>query len=187
MEDEIQNAFEVVRKGGVILYPTDTVWGIGCDATNSEAVKRIYAIKQREDSKSMLVLIDSAALLDYYVKDFPEIARDLIRISDRPLTIVYLNARNVAPDLIAPDGSLGIRVTQEEFSQKLCQRLRKPLVSTSANISGQATPCNFSEISQEILQAVDYVVNYRREENQEARPSTIYQIGKNGVVKVIRE
>jgi L-threonylcarbamoyladenylate synthase len=187
MEEEIRNAFEAVRKGGIILYPTDTVWGIGCDATNPEAVKRIYTIKQRADSKSMLVLIDSAAFLDYYVEDFPEIAFDLIDLSDKPLTIVYSNARNVALDLIAPDGSLGIRVTKEEFSQKLCRRLRKPLVSTSANISGQAVPGNFSEISQEIIKAVDYVVNYRREEKQKAKPSSIIQLGKGGLVKVIRE
>jgi len=187
MEEEIQNAFEIVRKGGVILYPTDTVWGIGCDATNSEAVKRIYAIKQRPDTKSMLVLMDSAALLDYYVDDLPPIAFDLIEVSDKPLTIIYSKARNVAPNLIASDGSLGIRVTKEAFSQKLCQRLRKPLVSTSANINGQPTPSNFSEISQEIINAVDYVVNYRREEKQKAKPSSIIQLGTGGLIKIIRE
>ncbi|MCL1938795.1 MAG: L-threonylcarbamoyladenylate synthase [Candidatus Azobacteroides sp.] len=187
MEEEIQNALKAVRKGGVILYPTDTVWGIGCDATNAEAVKRIYAIKQRLDSKSMLVLLDSTALLDYYVDDFPEIALDLIDISDKPLTIIYSNARNVADNLIASDGSLGIRVTKEEFSRRLCQGLKKPLVSTSANISGQAAPGNFSEINPEIIGAVDYVVNYRREEKQKAKPSSIIQLGKGGLIKMIRE
>jgi L-threonylcarbamoyladenylate synthase len=180
-------ACEVLWKGGVILYPTDTIWGIGCDATNPEAVKRIYDIKQRSDSKSMLVLVDSTAKLDYYVDELPEIALDLIELSDKPLTIIYSNARNVAPNLIAPDGTLGIRVTKEDFSRQLCQRLKKPLVSTSANISGQAPPANFSEISEEIIRAVDYVVNYRQEETQKARPSGIIQLGKGGLIKIIRK
>ncbi|MDR0865769.1 MAG: threonylcarbamoyl-AMP synthase [Candidatus Symbiothrix sp.] len=187
MEDELKKAYEVLRKGGIILYPTDTIWGIGCDATNPEAVKRIYDIKQRPDSKSMLVLVDSTAKLDYYVDELPEIALDLIELSDKPLTIIYSNARNVAPNLIAPDGTLGIRVTKENFSRQLCQRLKKPLVSTSANSSGQAAPANFSEISGEIIQAVDYVVNYRQEDTQKARPSGIIQLGKGGLVKIIRE
>ena len=186
MEKELKNACEVLRRGGIILYPTDTVWGIGCDATNEEAVCRIYKIKQRSDSKAMLVLTDSTAKLDFYVSELPEIALDLIELSDRPLTIVYDNARNVAPDLIAADGTLGIRVTKEAFSQSLCRQLRKPLVSTSANISGQPAPAVFSEISEEMIRAVDYTVDYRREETAKAQPSSIIRLKKNGQIQIIR-
>ncbi|GHV20788.1 threonylcarbamoyl-AMP synthase [Clostridia bacterium] len=187
MEEEIKKACDILKSGGVILYPTDTIWGIGCDATNPEAVKRIYAIKNRPDTKSMLVLLDSPAKLDYYVDELPCMALDLIDLSDKPLTIIYSGARNVAPDLIAPDGTLGIRITQEAFSKEICRRLKKPLVSTSANSSGQPSPSRFSEISDEIIQAVDYVVDYRREEIQKAIPSSIIQLGKGGLIKIIRE
>ncbi|GHU68355.1 threonylcarbamoyl-AMP synthase [Bacteroidia bacterium] len=186
MEQELKNACDVLLKGGVILYPTDTIWGIGCDATNEAAVRRIYDIKQRADFKSMLVLTDSTAKLDFYVPELPDIALDLIELADKPLTIIYDNARNVAPNLIVADGSLGIRVTQETFSKSLCRRLRKPLVSTSANISGQAAPAIFSEISEEIRQAVDYVVDYRREEITKAKPSSIIRLGKGGQIQIIR-
>jgi len=187
MEEEIKKACEVLRDGGIILYPTDTIWGIGCDATNEKAVQRIYDIKKRSDSKSMLVLLDSSAKLDFYVSELPDIALDLIEVSDKPLTVIYSGAKNVAPNLIAEDGSLGIRITNEAFSRNLCQRFRKPLVSTSANISGQPSPRNFSEINDEIIRSVDYVVNYRRTDNQLAKPSGIIQIGSGGLVKVIRE
>jgi L-threonylcarbamoyladenylate synthase len=187
VEEEIKKAYEIIRKGGVILYPTDTIWGIGCDATQPEAIKRIYEIKKRADSKSMLVLIDTPACLDYYVKELPDIAFDLIEYSDKPLTIIYSGARNVASDLIAPDGTLGIRVTKEEFSRRLCQRLKKPLVSTSANISKQPAPACFSEIKDEIIHSVDYVVNYRREETQKAKPSGIIRLSMGGLIKIIRE
>jgi len=187
MEEEIKKACEIVWKGGIILYPTDTIWGIGCDATNPDAVKKIYDLKKRSDSKSMLVLIDSTAKLDYYVDELPDIALDLIELSEKPLTIIYSGAKNIASNLIAEDGSLGIRVTNEEFSKKLCQRLKKPLVSTSANISGMPAPANFSEISSEIIDAVDYVVNYRQEDTGSAKPSGIIKLGKGGLVKVIRE
>ncbi len=187
MNEEIKKASEILRKGGVILYPTDTIWGIGCDATNEEAVKRVYAIKQRQDSKSMLVLIDSTAKLDFYVEDLPEIALDLIELSDKPLTIIYSGARNLAPNLVAQDGSVGIRVTQEAFSRELCRQFRKPVVSTSANISGQPAPSNFSEINDEIIRSVDYVVDYRRNETAQSRPSSIIQLGTGGLVKIIRE
>jgi L-threonylcarbamoyladenylate synthase len=186
LENDIKQAIEVLRGGGVILYPTDTVWGIGCDATNADAVRRVYEIKQRADTKSMLVLIDSTAKLDYYVSELPDIALDLMDVADKPLTIVYSGARNVAPSLIAPDGTLGIRVTQESFSHALCQRLRKPLVSTSANISGQPAPANFAEISSEIKNAVDFVVKYRQSDMKRASPSGIIQLGAGGLVKIIR-
>ena len=138
-----------MNEGGVILYPTDTIWGIGCDATNEEAVRRVYQIKQRSDSKAMLVLVDSPVKVDFYVQDVPEVAWDLIEVADKPLTIIYSGARNLASNLIAEDGSVGIRVTNEEFSKRLCQQFRKAIVSTSANISGQPSPANYSEITEE--------------------------------------
>lgn len=187
MKDEIKKACEVLQKGGVILYPTDTVWGIGCDATNEEAVRRIYEIKKRADSKAMLVLVDSPVKVDFYVKDVPVVAWDLIEMATRPLTIIYDGARNLAPNLIAEDGSVGIRVTNEEFSRQLCFRFRKAIVSTSANISGEPAAAVFSEISEEILNAVDYVVDYRREETGHPKPSSIIRLGAGGVVKIIRE
>lgn len=174
-------------EGGVILYPTDTVWGIGCDATNEDAVRRVYEIKQRQDSKAMLVLVDSSVKVDFYVRDVPEVAWDLIDLADKPLTIIYSGARNLAANLLAEDGSVGIRVTNEEFSKRLCQQFRKAIVSTSANISGQPSPKNFSEISEEVKSAVDYIVGYRQEEMSNPKPSSIIKLGKGGVIKIIRE
>lgn len=176
-----------MQKGGVILYPTDTVWGIGCDATNEEAVKRVYEIKRRADSKAMLVLVDSPVKVDFYVRNVPPVAWDLIKMTTKPLTIIYDGARNLAPNLLAEDGSVGIRVTSEAFSKELCFRFRKAIVSTSANISGQPAPAVFSEISEEIKNAVDYVVDFRREETGHPKPSSIIKLGEGGVVKVIRE
>ena len=187
MNEEIKKACQVMREGGVILYPTDTIWGIGCDATNEEAVRRVYEIKRRADSKAMLVLVDSAVKVDFYVQDVPEVAWDLIEVSDKPLTIIYSGARNLAPNLLAEDGSVGIRVTGEEFSKRLCQQFRKAIVSTSANVSGQPSPQNFSEISEEIKAAVDYIVDYRREETTQAKPSSIIKLDKGGVIKIIRQ
>ena len=187
IREEIKKACEVLQKGGVILYPTDTVWGIGCDATNEEAVKRVYEIKRRADSKAMLVLVDSDVKVDFYVKDVPEVAWDLIQYATKPLTVIYDNARNLAPNLIGEDGSVGVRVTSEEFSKQLCFRFRKAIVSTSANVSGQPAPASFSEIQDEIKQAVDYIVGYRQDEPAGAKPSSILKLGKGGVIKIIRE
>lgn len=187
MNEEIKKACQVMREGGVILYPTDTIWGIGCDATNEEAVRRVYEIKRRADSKAMLVLVDSAVKVDFYVQDVPEVAWDLIELADKPLTIIYSGARNLAPNLLAEDGSVGIRVTGEEFSKRLCQQFRKAIVSTSANVSGQPSPQNFSEISDEIKAAVDYIVDYRREETTQAKPSSIIKLDKGGIIKIIRQ
>lgn len=187
MNEEIKKACQVMREGGVILYPTDTIWGIGCDATNEEAVRRVYKIKRRADSKAMLVLVDSAVKVDFYVQDVPEVAWDLIELADKPLTIIYSGARNLAPNLLAEDGSVGIRVTSEEFSKRLCQQFRKAIVSTSANVSGQPSPQNFSEISEDIKAAVDYIVDYRREETTQAKPSSIIKLDKGGVIKIIRQ
>ena len=187
IREEIKKACEVLQKGGVILYPTDTVWGIGCDATNEEAVKRVYEIKRRTDSKAMLVLVDSDVKVDFYVKDVPEVAWDLIQYATKPLTVIYDDARNLAPNLIGEDGSVGIRVTNEEFSKQLCFRFRKAIVSTSANISGEPSPASFSEIQDEIKQAVDYIVEYRQDEPAGAKPSSILKLGRGGVIKIIRE
>lgn len=187
MKDDIQKALDVLYNGGLILYPTDTIWGIGCDATNEKAVQRVYELKQRLDSKALIVLIDSSAKLNYYVEDIPEVAWDLIEVTDKPLTIIYDGARNLAPSLIAEDGSLAIRITQEKFSHSLCQRFRKAIVSTSANISGTPAPTNFSDISEEIKNGVDYIVNYRQDEQAKFKASGIIKLGKNGEIKVIRE
>ena len=176
-----------MREGGVILYPTDTIWGIGCDATNEDAVRRVYEIKQRQDSKAMLVLVDSSVKVDFYVRDVPAVAWDLIDLADKPLTIIYSGARNLAANLLAEDGSVGIRVTNEDFSKRLCQQFRKAIVSTSANISGQPSPKNFSEISEEVKSAVDYIVGYRQEEMSNPKPSSIIKLDKGGVIKIIRE
>lgn len=185
--EEIKKLLQILNAGGIILYPTDTIWGIGCDATNADAVKRIYDLKQRSDSKSMLVLLDSDAKLNYYVEDVPDLAYDLIEMAEKPLTIIYDKARNVASNLLAEDGSLGIRITKEDFSKNLCFRFRKALVSTSANISGQPSPANFADISGEIKSGVDYIVNFRQTESRNPKPSSIMRLKANGEIKIIRE
>ncbi len=187
MHDDIKKALEVLKNGGVILYPTDTIWGIGCDATNPEAVKRIYQIKKREDSKSMLVLMENPALLDRYVEEVPEVAWDLIEITTTPLTVIYSGAKNLAKNLIAEDGSIGIRFTKEAFTSQLLQRLRRPLVSTSANISGEKSPAFFDEISDEIKDAVDYIVEFRQDDTTVAQPSSIIKLGPGGQIDILRK
>lgn len=187
MHDDIKKALEVLKSGGVILYPTDTIWGIGCDATNPEAVQRIYEIKQREDSKSMLVLMENPALLDRYVDDVPEVAWDLVEIATTPLTVIYSNAKNLAENLIATDGSIGIRFTKEAFTSQLLKRFRKPLVSTSANVSGEKAPAFFDEISDEIKKQVDYIVEYRQDDTNPAQPSGIIKLGAGGQIDIIRK
>ena len=202
-KEDLQQALQVLRSGGIIVYPTDTVWGIGCDATNVEAVKRIYALKQREDSKSMLVLLDSAAKLNYYV-DVPEAAEMLLGVQNtdrfadgaqtdledeapKPLTLIYPNARHLAQNLIAEDGSIGIRITSEPFSQALCAQLKRPIVSTSANISGHPSARFFHEIEQAILEGADYVCLFRREDETPHQPSTIIKINADNSFKIIRQ
>lgn len=185
MNEAIKKALDVLYNGGIILYPTDTVWGIGCDATNDEAVARIYEIKQREDHKSMLILLDSEAKLDRYVEDVPELAYDLIEMADKPLTIIYDKAKGLSKNISKDNETVGIRITNEHFSRQLIQRFRKPIVSTSANISGQASPACFSEISEEIKDAVDYVVEYRQED-EKASPSSIIKLSSDSKIKIIR-
>jgi L-threonylcarbamoyladenylate synthase len=185
--NDLTKALEVLRTGGVILYPTDTIWGIGCDATNEEAVKQIYKIKQREDSKSMLVLLENPNLLNSYITEVPEVAWQLIEVADKPMTIIYPGAKNLATNLIASDGSIGIRITNEKFTEELIRRFRKPIVSTSANLSGQPAPQNFSEICSEIKSAVDYIVEYRQDDLLKATPSSILKVGVGGQIEIIRK
>lgn len=185
-EEDIREAVDILKKGGLILYPTDTVWGIGCDATNPDAVKRIYQLKKREDAKSMLVLVDSDGMLQRTVADIPEIAWELLDTAVNPMTIIYDHPRGVAPNLIAPDGSLGVRITSERYSSELCRRLRRPIVSTSANISGEKTPKTFAEIADSVREGVDYVAEYRREDNTPHVPSNIIKLSEGGLFTVIR-
>jgi L-threonylcarbamoyladenylate synthase len=186
MNEDLIKCIEVLKKGGIILYPTDTIWGIGCDASNYNAVKRVYEIKKREDSKSMLVLVDKADRIDRYVNDVPDVAWNLVEMALEPLTIIYPDAKNLAENLIAEDGSIGIRVVTDTFCQKLIYQFRKPIVSTSANISGQASPANFIEISSEIIDSVDYVVKWRQKDTKKAKPSAIIKLDKGGLFKIIR-
>ncbi|MDD4225153.1 MAG: L-threonylcarbamoyladenylate synthase [Mariniphaga sp.] len=187
MQNDLKKAVDVLKRGGVILYPTDTIWGIGCDATNPEAIDRIYKIKKREDSKSMLVLLENPAFLERYVNEVPEIAWDLVEISDTPLTVIYPGAKNFPSRLIAEDGSIGIRITKEEFTVKLLQHFRRPVVSTSANISGQKSPSLFSEISEDIKNQVDYIVRYRQDDLSPASPSGIIKLWPGGRIDIIRK
>ena len=185
--DDIREAINVMNRGGVILYPTDTIWGLGCDATNEEAVKKVYDIKRRVDSKALITLVDSDVKIEFYVRDVPEVAWDLIEYAEKPLTIIYDNARNLAPNLLADDGSAGIRVTKEPFSHTLCMRMKRAIVSTSANISGEPSPKNFGEISEEIKQAVDYICTSRRDESKNPPASSIIKLGAGAEVTIIRE
>lgn len=185
--EDIKNAIDVLKKGGVILYPTDTVWGIGCDATNAEAVAKVYEIKRRDDSKALICLVDSDARLQKYVRNVPNIAWDLLEVAEKPTTVILDDAVNLAPNLIAEDGSIALRITKEAFSKELCYRFQKALVSTSANISGEPAASNYCDISQEILDAVDYVCWTRRQEHKPHTPSSIIKLAKNGEVQIIRK
>jgi L-threonylcarbamoyladenylate synthase len=187
LTDDLNKAIAVLRTGGLILYPTDTIWGIGCDATNPEAVDKIYKLKQRENSKSLIVLIDKSGRIPSYVQEMPEIAWDLIELSDKPLTIIYPKAKNLAKNLIAPDGSIGIRVVNHDFCNKLISRFGRPIVSTSANISGKPFPKSLSNIDKAIKSGVDYIVSEEFDHPISDKPSGIIMLDVNGEVKVIRE
>lgn len=184
---DINEAVRVMRTGGVILYPTDTIWGLGCDARNSEAVERIFRIKERADSKALICLVDSMAMLERTVGDVPEAAEQLIEVAVEPLTIVYDHGMNVAPQLCASDGSIGVRLTREPFSKGLCTAMRGPVVSTSANISGEPAAMSFHEISKQIVDAVDYVCLSRRDEPSQAKASTVIKISAGGLFKILRK
>lgn len=186
-KDDIREAVRVMRAGGLILYPTDTVWGIGCDANNEEAVRKVYELKRRSDSKALIVLTDHLAKLERVVEEVPEVAYDLIEVTEKPLTIIYSGAKNLAKNLIAEDGSVGIRLTKEAFSKDLCEAFRMPIVSTSANISGEPTAHSFDEISDEIKNGVDYIVKYRQKDKSKAEPSSIIKLEPGGVVTIIRK
>ena len=201
-KSDLEEAVRVLRAGGVIVYPTDTVWGIGCDATNEEAVRRVYALKRRADSKSMLVLLDAPGKLQGYVEEVPEMAWELLECTSplqlplqggrentesiRPLTIIYPRGKNLAKNLLAEDGSVGIRITRESFSKALCERLRRPIVSTSANISGEPAAKTFRQISEEVLEQADYVCLYRRDDEEEKAPSSIIKVGLHNEIEIIR-
>jgi L-threonylcarbamoyladenylate synthase len=186
INSEVHKAFEVIQNGGIILYPTDTIWGIGCDATNAEAVKKIYALKQREESKSLIVLMNGEKMMYTVFKDIPETAWQILDLSEKPTSLVLDNPRNVAENIISDDKSLGIRIVKEPFCFKLMERMKKPLVSTSANISGSSAPKSFKEISPEIINGVDYVVNLHREKICD-KPSTIIKLSLDNQVKIIRK
>jgi len=186
-EEEIKNTIEVLRKGGTILYPTDTVWGIGCDARNKEAVAKVYKIKQRVEYKSMLIFVNDETMLNRYVKKVPPIAWELIETATEPLTIIYPNGRMLADNLIAADESIGIRLVKDDFCKTLIQKFGKPIVSTSANISGEENPSSFKSIKLDILNSVDYIVNLRQNEVVKAKPSTIIRVDMDGSIKIIRK
>ena len=185
MNEDLKKAVDVLRNGGVILYPTDTIWGLGCDAGNAKAVERIFKIKQRADSKSMLSLVASDGMLQQFVSEVPEAAWQLIDAAVNPLTIIYDKPKGIAENLLAEDGSAGFRITSEPYSRGLCQRLRHPVVSTSANISGKPSPKQFSDIDPEILNAVDYIAEYGRN-NKESLPSNIIKVTDSNVITIIR-
>lgn len=187
IKDELEKALAVLKSGGIILYPTDTIWGIGCDATNTAAVSKIFKLKGRAESKSMIVLLDNDNKLQSYVREIPEVAYDLIEYTEKPLTIIYSGAKNLATNVINEDGSVGIRIVKHPFCQQLIQRFRIPIVSTSANISGKPSPANFSEIDEEIIKGVDYVVNLEQEDLSVKTPSTIMKLDVGGQFVFIRQ
>lgn len=186
IDQDIEACIGVLEKGGIILYPTDTIWGIGCDATNEEAVKKVYELKQRADNKALIVLLDEVDHLDHYVVNVPEMARELLDVAVKPLTIIYEGAFNVARNLLGENDSLGIRIPHEAFSQRLCARFGKPIVSTSANVSGTESPRSFGDIGDNIKQGVDYVVNYRQDDDNPQVASNIILLRNDGTIKIIR-
>lgn len=185
-KEDIERSIEMLKKGGTILYPTDTIWGIGCDATNSKAVEKVYSIKQRTESKSLIVLVDTFEKIADYVEKVPDVAYDLFKNMDTPVTIIYSGARNLAPNVIAADGTIAIRVVNDEFCQQLIGRFGKPIVSSSANLSGDETPLFFNNISKEIIKAIDYIVTINHEKVTRTKPSTIIRLHGNGEFMVIR-
>jgi len=186
--EDLERSLETLRKGGVILYPTDTIWGLGCDATDEMAVERIYVVKHRPVTKSMIILVNSFAMLERYTSGVPPVAFELIEVSDGPLTLVLPGAKGLlAPSVMSPDGFVGIRVCRDEFCSSLISRFRKPIVSTSANISGSAAPAIFSEISEEIVSGADYTVQYRQNDTRRATPSPVIKIDTNSKIEILRK
>jgi L-threonylcarbamoyladenylate synthase len=185
--EDIKNSLAILKSGGIILYPTDTVWGLGCDATNPSAVQKIFTIKSREENKSLLVLVNGIGMLERYVKEIPGIAGELINVSDSPMTIIYPEGRNLAVGVCAGDSSVGIRICNEEFCNELISRFRKPIVSTSANFSGKPSPAHFGEIDRELAGKADYVVRYRQHDRQRHSPSPVIKVEKDGSFRIIRK
>ncbi|MBR3291312.1 MAG: threonylcarbamoyl-AMP synthase [Bacteroidales bacterium] len=185
--EEVKAAVETLKAGGIILYPTDTVWGLGCDATDEAAVARIYEIKQRADSKSLITLVADADMLGKYVKVIPEVAINLLEVNDKPMTIIYPDAMGLAPNVVAADGTAGIRIPMNDFCVEVIRRFHKPIVSTSANISGQPAPAWYEDIPVEIIEAADWVADPYLEEGATGEPSQIIQVGLHGEIKIIRE
>ncbi len=185
--EDLKKSLEVLKNKGIILYPTDTIWGIGCDATCAEAVNKILDLKKRSQEKNFILLLDHESKLQSYVKHVPDQAWELIEYSEKPLTIIYDEAKNLPPEVIAKDGSIAIRITRDEFCKNLVSALRKPVISTSANLSGKTPPSSFSEVENEIIDGVDYVVNWRQEENKKIQPSTILRIRQGGQIEFIRK
>jgi L-threonylcarbamoyladenylate synthase len=186
-DEDLTRALTTLRNGGIILYPTDTIWGLGCDPTNTAAVEKIFSIKSREPGKSLLILADSEAMVERYVTEVPEIAWELTGVSDDPLTIIYPGGKNLASGVCSEDGSVGIRICRDNFCNELIKRFRKPVISTSANSAGMPTPGNFSEIEPKIIEAADYVVKYRQEDRRKFTSSPVIKLGSDGSIKIIRK
>jgi L-threonylcarbamoyladenylate synthase len=186
-EEDINESLTTLRNGGIILYPTDTIWGLGCDPTNSAAVEKIFRIKSREPGKSLLILVDGEAMLERYVSEVPEIAWELTGVSDDPLTVIYPSGKNLAPGVCSEDGSIGIRICRDEFCRELIKRFRKPLISTSANFSGKPSPENFTEIDKTLIEAADYVVRYRQDDRRKYSSSPVIKLGPDGTINIIRK
>jgi len=185
--EDLRQALIVLIKGGIILYPTDTIWGLGCDATNQDAVEKIFKIKKRRESKSLIILVNGFTMLERYVKNIPEVAGEILDVSDKPLTVIYSEGKNLAPGVCSEDGSVGIRVCNDDFCNELITRFRKPVISTSANLSEAPSPSLFSEIDDEIIRSADYVVKYRQTDTNKNTPSSIIKVEDNGVIKIIRK
>lgn len=185
--EDLRQALNVLIKGGIILYPTDTIWGLGCDATNQDAVEKIFKIKKRRESKSLIILVNGFTMLERYIRHLPEIAGELLEVSEKPLTIIFPEGKNLAPGVCSDDGSVGIRICNDDFCNKLITRFRKPVISTSANISESPSPSYFSEIDDEIIKSADYVVKYRQTDTNKNTPSSIIKVEDNGVIKIIRK
>jgi L-threonylcarbamoyladenylate synthase len=186
-DEDLKEALTTLKNGGVILYPTDTIWGLGCDPTNPAAVEKIFSIKSREPGKSFLILVDGEAMVERYTADVPDIAWELTGVTDDPLTIIYPGGKNLAPGVCSDDGSVGIRICRDEFCLELIKRFRKPLISTSANFSGQPSPENFQEIDKSLIDAADYVVKYRQDDRRKYTSSPVIKLGPDGTIKIIRK
>jgi L-threonylcarbamoyladenylate synthase len=185
--EDLKTALKIIRKGGVILYPTDTIWGLGCDATDVQAVEKIFSIKKRKESKSLIILVNGFQMLERYVMHVPDAAGEILEVSDKPITIIYPLGKNLAPGICNEDGSVGVRITNDDFCNDLITRFRKPLISTSANYSDTPFPSSYSEIEGGIIRSVDFVVKYRQTDINKKTPSSVIKVDDNGVIKIIRQ